>query len=94
MNIATRLLVAFVPLLLTLVFAALVSGPLSLGGGEKDIFLAIPLLFWSVVFLICHVVLWRRRLAAGRSIAVSAGFATALTVIALVALAVGLPAWR
>ena len=94
MIISLRLLVAVVPLLLTFLFAALVLGPLSLSAGEKDIFLAFPLLLWSVLFLCCYLVLWWRRLALGRSIALSAGFATALCVIALAALAVAFQVWR
>jgi hypothetical protein len=94
MHIAARLLVAVVPFLLTLLFAWLVSGHLSLGGGEKDIFLVIPLLLWSVLFLCCYLVLWWRRFALGRSVAVSAGFATALVVIAWVVLAIALQVGR
>jgi len=85
MNIAIRLSVAVVPFLLTFLIAEL------LDGGEKDVFFVVPLLLWSVLFLCCHLVLWWRRFALGRSIAVSAGFATAVVAIAVVVLAV---TWR
>ena len=92
MHIAARLLVAVVPFLVTFLFAWLVSGQLSLGGGEKDLFLVIPLLLWSALFLCCYLLLWWRRFAFGRSVVVSAGFATALVVIAFIFLAIALQA--
>ena len=91
MKILARLLVAIVPLLLTFVFAWLVSGPLSLGGGEKDLFLAVPLLVWSVLFFAALLVLGWRKVSLGRSTAVAAGIATALLVVIWVAFAV---AWQ
>jgi len=46
-----RLFLGVVPLLLTILFAWLVmEGHLSFGGGEKEIFLAIPLVIWSLVY--------------------------------------------
>lgn len=91
MKILARLLVAIVPLLLTFVFVWLISGPLSLGGGEKDLFLAVPLLLWSVLFLSAILVLGWRKVSLGRSAAVAAGIATALLVVTWVAFAV---AWQ
>lgn len=88
MHIAVRILVAITPLLATFVFVWLVSGPLNMGSGEKDIFLAIPLLLWSLLFSGCYLVLWWRGFTLGRSSGVSAGFATALVVIAWVVLLV------
>jgi len=83
MHIVMRLFVAVAPLLLTSVFAWLVmESHLNFGGGEKDIFLALPLLLWSLLFLLCSLVLWRRRSALGRSVAVSSGLAAALVAIA------------
>lgn|GEM_PF-958522 len=90
MNITARLLVAVAPFLLTFLFAWLVSGPLSLGGGEKDILLAIPLLLWSLLFLCCYLVLWWRRFTLSHSITVAAGFATALIVVAWLVLIIAL----
>ena len=91
MKILARLLVAIVPLLLTLVFVWLISGPLSLGGGEKDLFLAVPMLVWSVMFFAAILVLGWRKVPIGRSAAVAAGIATALLVGIWVAFAV---AWQ
>ena len=88
MHIAGRTQVALLPLLLTLVVAWLIAGPLSLGGTEKDILLVIPLLLWSLLFAGCCVMLWRRNLALGRSVIISAASATALLFVCMVALAV------
>jgi hypothetical protein len=82
-----KLLLAFVPLLLTVIFAWLVmDGYLNFGGGEKEIILAVPLLIWSLVYLCCYLVLWWRRISLGRSMAVSSGLATGFVVIAWVVL--------
>lgn len=92
MQIAIRLLIALVPFALTLVFAWLVAGPLSLGGGEKDILLVIPLLLWSLAFLCSCLVLWRRQTNMPRSIALSTAVATATVGLAWVVLLVALHA--
>ncbi len=86
--VAVRLLVAVAPGLLTLLFAWLVAGPLGLGGSEKDILLVIPLLLWSLLFCGSQVVLWWRSVGLGRSIAISAGVATVLVIVAMGVLAV------
>jgi hypothetical protein len=82
-----KLLLAFVPLLLTVLFAWFVmDGYLNFGGGEKEIILAVPLLIWSLVYLCCYLFLWWRRITLGRSVAVSSALATGLVVIAWVVL--------
>lgn len=53
-------------------------GPVSFGGGEKDIFLAVPLLVWSVTYLLGSVVLGWRGTGLRRTITRSAGVATAV----------------
>ena len=74
-----RLVSAFLPLALCLVFAWLVtSGPLGFGGGEKDIFLVLPLALWSVVFAAVSLAMWAR----------GASLASASKLSALVALGV------
>jgi len=46
-------------LALCFVFAWLVTaGPLSFGGGEKDIFLVLPLALWSMVFAVTSLAMW------------------------------------
>ncbi len=87
MRIVGKLLVGVTPLLLTFLFAWLVMEDyLSFGGGEKEIFLAVPPLIWSFLFLVCYLVLWWRRLAPGRSVVVSSAIATGLVALAWVVL--------
>jgi len=57
MQTLAKLAVGLVPLALTVLCAALLmEGVLNLGGGEKDIFLAIPLLVWSAAFFVTYLV--------------------------------------
>jgi len=87
MNVLFRLLLAVAPLLLTVLFGWLVmDGYLNFGGGEKDIFLLIPLLLWSFVYLCCYLVFWWRQCGLGRSVALSSVIATGFVVIAWVIL--------
>ena len=87
MQVLLRLFLAIVPLLITVLLAWIVmAGYLSLGGGEKDIFLVVPLLIWSMVYLCSFLTLWWRRASIGRSVSVSAGFATGLVVMAFLVL--------
>lgn len=94
MPIALRLLAALAPLLLSVLFAYLLTGPLSFGGGEKDILLAVPVLAWSVVYLVCFLVLWLRRRPIRWSLAVSASVATGLLLASWLALLVFVLATR
>lgn len=79
MNRLTQVLVASIPLLLTIViFFMLMEGILNAGGGEKDILLTFPLLIWSLIFAISSIIFiiqgkrfsdwWRRALAISLSI--------------------------
>lgn len=86
MRIALRLLIAVLPLALSCLFGYLLTGPLSFGGGEKDILLAIPPLAWSAFYLACSLFFW----ACGRpllwSFAISASIATVLALVGLLVL--------
>lgn len=73
-----RTIAAIAPLALSLLFAWAAMGPVSFGGGEKDIFLAVPLLVWSVTYLLGSVVLGWRGTGLRRTITRSAGVATAV----------------
>ena len=59
--VQARIAVALAPLLLTLLLGWLtVEGKLTLGAGEKDVFLMLPLLAWALVFFLgCCVYWWR-----------------------------------
>ena len=80
MRILGKLAVAGTPLLATIAFAwLLMEGLLSFGGGEKDIFLALPLLVWSVAFACFYLALSRRtEVTAMRPMALAAAAATVL----------------
>lgn len=83
MTTPLKLLLAVAPLLLSLLFGWLVmDGHLNFGGGDKEILLAVPLLFWAVAYLGCYVTLWWRRSTLGRNLALSVSFATIFLVIA------------
>ena len=62
MPILAKLAVGILPLALTILCTALLmEGVLNLGGGENDIFLAIPLLVWSLTFVVSYLVTARGR---------------------------------
>jgi hypothetical protein len=83
MTMPLKLLLAFAPLLLSLLFGWLVmDGYLNFGGGDKEILLAVPLLLWAFAYLGCYVTLWWRRYTLGRMLALSASFATVFLVVA------------
>jgi hypothetical protein len=85
MHIALRLLTAILPLALSFLFAYLLTGPLSFGGGEKDILLAIPLLAWSVLYLFCFLFFWARRRPLLLSFALAARAAAILLLVVFLA---------
>lgn len=76
-----KILIAAGPLILTLLLGWRVAGGLSLGGGEKDIVLVLPLLLWSILFLFCFLWLWKRKASNLRSASLSALVATGLTIL-------------
>jgi hypothetical protein len=79
---ASRLAVAFSPLLATILLVFLtMEGHLNFGGGETDVFLSVPLLLWSVVFLFSSPIAWWRGLPPGRAAAASAVVATGLVAL-------------
>jgi hypothetical protein len=86
-KVALRTLLAVAPLGLTPVLGWLISeGWLNLGGGCKDIVMVLPWMAWSLVYFIVFVVLTVRNRSLVRSVAVSAGIATALLGVALAVL--------
>ena len=85
MRILPRLPIAILPLALSFLFGYLLTGPLSLGGGEKDILLAIPLVAWSVLFLVCFLVLSLRRRPLLWSFGVAACVSAGLLLVAWLA---------
>ena len=83
-----KLLLAVTPLLLTFLFAwFVVKGEYF--GSEKDIFLVVPVLAWSLVFLSTFIILWWRKFTLGRSVGISAAIATGIVVSVSVSLLFG-----
>ena len=86
-HVLLRLFLAIVPLLITVLLTWLtMEAYLNFGSGEKDIFLAVPLLLWSLVYLCCYLVLWWRRFSIARSVAASSVLATGVVAVAWVVL--------
>ena len=57
-----RLILSIVPLALTPLLGFLIAeGYLNIGGGEKDLFLLIPWMVWSLVYFVLFLILWRRK---------------------------------
>lgn len=81
--ILLRLALALLPLAASLLLAWLLAGPLSLGGGEKDIVLAIPLLLFALVHLPLSLLFWWRGVAIGRANRLAAGYALLALVLIL-----------
>ena len=65
MRRAVSLLWAFV--LPVALFWSVAEGPVSLGGGEKDIILALPLLAFAVLNALVGLVCWAHGMTPGRS---------------------------
>ena len=75
MQILSKLLLAVAPLFLTFLFIWFVAEkhPFS---SEKDIVLAVPLLAWSLAFLVAYAFLWRKKFAFSRLVGIAAAVAT------------------
>ena len=74
--------ICLLPLAVTPIWIFLIAeGSLNFGGGEKDLFLVIPWLVWSALFLAIGVVAWVRGLSWTRGLAWSAGGAAAILVV-------------
>ncbi len=59
-----RLILSILPLALTPLLGFLIAhGYLNFGGGEKDLFLLIPWIVWSVVYFVLFLIFWRRKLS-------------------------------
>ena len=77
-----RIVVAVLPFLATVLFTLLtMEGYLNFGGGEKDIFLSVPLVLWSLVFFVSCLIAWWRRFTLARAASVSALLATGIVVL-------------
>lgn len=88
-----RLAAALAPLALCFVVGwSVTSGPISLGGGEKDIFIVFPLAIWSLVFALSSLATWAGGASLSKSSKVSALVATGVLAAAFATLVV--VSWR
>ena len=82
-----RIAVAVLSLAATILFTFLtMEGYLNFGSGEKDIFLSLPLLLWSLIFLVSSLIAWWRKSTLRRAAAVAAIVATAVVVLIWISL--------
>lgn len=82
-----RLSVALAPTVLCLAFGwAVAAGPLGFGGGEKDIFLVMPLALWALVFALASLVQWALGVSLRRASGVAALVGLGVVVAAFAAL--------
>lgn len=87
MRTILRTLIAVTPLTASLLLRwAVVTGYFPLSNGTEVVFLVLPALLWSSLFLLCYVALWWQGFPSGQSTSVSVGFATGPTALAWIAL--------
>ena len=61
-----KLVLCLVPILLTPVWGYLIAdGYLNFGGGEKDLFLLVPWMVWSFLYLVIFIVAWIKKKSTG-----------------------------
>lgn len=89
LRVLLRLLALGAPFLFTALFGwLLMEGHIDFGGGDKDIFLMVPLLLWSLAYFLGYALFWWRRVAPGRAVAFSSTLATGVLAVAWVILVV------
>jgi len=88
-RIVVSILIASVPFAATLLFGYLIAeSVLNFGSGEKDLFLVLPALLWSLIFALALLVFRLRGARIARSTARAAIVATVLLVLAWLGLLV------
>ena len=81
MALFVRIVVALVPLALTPALVWLLAeGYLNLGGGEKDILMALPWMLWSLIFAIVTMVFGSKGRTLGRSLGTASLWASGILV--------------
>jgi hypothetical protein len=62
-SILTKIILLTIPLLLTPLWVFLIAeGIVTLGGGDKDLLVLIPYLFWSLLYLVSGIIFWKHSL--------------------------------
>jgi hypothetical protein len=94
-NRGLRLTVLLLPFLLTWPLGwATMEGHLNFGGGEKDVFLLIPWLLWSIIHAIIGAVFWKRGRELWQSTWMSAALAAGIAILLVLGLAFGIDALK
>jgi hypothetical protein len=75
-----KIFVAITPLLVTLLFAWFVMAG-DYFGNDKDIILVVPILAWSLIFLLTYIIFWWRKFTLGRTFVISAIVATGSAIL-------------
>lgn len=79
----SKLLICLLPAALTPLWGYLIAeGYLNFGGGEKDLFLLIPWILWSVIYSLIFIVAWIRRNNIKAILLYSVGGATGILAVA------------
>ncbi len=72
-----RLILSIIPLALTPLLGYLIAeGYLNFGGGEKDLLLLIPWMFWSVLYFVLFLIFWKRKFSILKGFGYAAAGAT------------------
>lgn len=94
LHISLRFFLSVLPLALTPLLGFFIAdGYLNFGGGEKDLLLLVPWIFWSLLYLIFFLASWWTKVSIMRGLAYAAGGATALLAIVYVILLVWFSGW-
>jgi hypothetical protein len=94
-NRSLRLTLLLLPFLLTWPLGwATMEGYLNFGGGEKDIFLLVPWLLWSIIYAIIGAVFWKRGRALWQSTWMAAVLAAGICIVGVLGLAFGIDALK
>jgi len=89
MSSLSRLCSAFAPLVGTIALAwSVTGGPLTFGGGEKDIVLILPVAIWSVLFAAISLAMWARSAPIARASKLAAVAALAVLLLLFAAFVV------
>ena len=94
MTWVTRIAVSLLPLALTpAIIWLLAEGYVSLGGGEKDLIIALPWLVWSIFFAAAFLIGSRRGLPISKAGLRALGWATGLIVLLWILLWILMSDW-
>lgn len=87
LKFVAKIIFLILPLPLIYLFAHLTAeGVFNFGGGEKDIILVLPLLFWYLVYVVVYAIFWIKKKSLIQIIVRSILWATGILIVAFVVL--------